>query len=85
MPWSSGLRRLTGDAKVGGSISGTALMPFRKAFLSIHCSFIVYQVNESAICIIDTNVCTCLKTNLRFEVIGLHKVFVHRTKLGFRL
>ena len=44
-----------------GSIPGTTLMPLIKAFY-LHCSFIVglHQINENAIGIIDTNVCTCL-------------------------
>ena len=46
VPWSSGLRRLAGDARIGRSIPITAFMPLRKA-LYLHCSFIVHQINEN--------------------------------------
>ena len=43
-----------------GSIPGTALMPLSKVFYP-HCSFIVHQINENAICIMKSNVWTCFK------------------------
>ena len=61
VPWSSCLRRLPGDAKVWGSIPGTALMSLKAFYL--HCSFIVHQINENATLCVRTclkkGVCVC--------------------------
>ena len=69
MPWSSGLRRLTGDAKVEGSNPNMALISFGKIVATLHPGT-RYRMRKFMW--LDAQVCACkMATKMATKMAGM--------------